>query len=269
MQKPSLSSEKQQQIYGKYYSLDLYPAAFGLKSLITGRQLSPENTISITEREKILKCDISDKMIGYATMPDGTGYISTYTVMPHVTPEMIDWWFVWHGQESGRYVIWDKEDHYSVKSTQLERLTDASIPMNERIWGVTHTVLEDTGCGPEEIVINFRNPAELFKPEDIQASPVKTIIWGNGSTAVMCHTVFPNPEGTGIILASHFWLGYNVKEDGSVVKLIPDGIQIPEMPLKGLSLHSIKEYANLGHFLPYLYSEIVEGKKVRLLPVYE
>lgn len=262
----TLSSEEQQKDYAKYYALNLFPPAFGLKKHITRRLLAPENMVPLQDRHKLLECDIEHSKIGYGYAPDGTGYVSTFTYMPQVTSDMIDWWFVWHGQESARYVIWDKEDHYSVKTTKLDRLTDETIPMRERLWGVTHTVLEDTGCGPEEITINFGCPYDFFEKTDLDSSPIETVIWGNGSSAVMCHTVFSNPEGRGVILCSHFWMGYQL--DGkNPVKIIPEGVKIPEIAIRGLALHSIKEYANLGHFLPYLYAEVVENKEVLLTPV--
>jgi len=262
----ALSEEEQIKSYAKYYALDLFPPAFGLRKQITAGPLSEGNMISLKNRDQLLACSTDHAQIGYGHFPDGTGYIATLTCMPGVTSDMIDWWFAWHGLESARYVIWDKEDHYSVKTDHTDRLTNHAIPMKERIWGVTHRVLEDTGCGPEEITIHFQKPSDFFDEDALKDSPIETMIWANGSSAVMCHTVFANPEGQGVILSTHFWPGWNLI-DKQPVKILPDNIQIPEAALRGLALHSIKEYANLGRFLPYLYAEEEQHRKVLLQPV--
>lgn len=261
----TLTPEEQEKYYAKYYALDLKAPAWGLKDLIMRGPMPVENMILIENRDQVLTCDVSPERIGYGYAPDGSGYVSTYTYMPEVTKDMIDWWFAWHGLESARYVIWDKEDHYSVETTKADRLTDESIPMNERIWGVTHKVLEDTGCGPEEIVINFLDPSTVFSKEALESSDLATIVCGNGSTALMCHTIFNAPDAPGILLCSHFWIGYNVV-DHKLARVIPEEVKLPEQVLRGLALHSIKEYSNMGQFLPYLYAETVEHKKVSLIP---
>jgi hypothetical protein len=262
----TLSEEEQKMEYSKYYAMTLFPPPHQLKTDIESRKIDPEYMVPLERREIVLDAHVEKEYIGYGYLEDRFGYVSTVTYMPNVTPEMIDWWFVWHGQEESRYGIWDKEDHYYVKSDKLDRLADESIPMKERIIGVTHHVLEDTGTGPEEIVIQFQDPKDLFTPAQMEKSGVQSVIWANGSTAVMCHTVFADPMRKGVVLTSHFWIGYNLK-NGEIVRLLPDGVTVPEPVIRGLALHSIKEYSNLGHVLPYLYAEVVEGKQVVLEPM--
>ena len=261
-----LSQEDLEKEYAKYYAMALFPPPNKIKQDIESRVLEPEYMIPLEERDKVLDCYTEPPYIGYGYLNERFGYISTLTYMPNVTADMIDWWFVWHGQEESRYGIWDKEDHYYVKSDKLDQLADESIPMKERIYGVTHHVLEDTGMGPEEIVIQFQDPKDFFSEEKMEESGVQSVIWANGSTAVMCHAVFGTSNKRGVILTSHFWLGYTMK-DGKPVEILPEGISIPEEAIRGLALHSIKEYANLGHLLPYLYAEEVEGQEVVLEPM--
>lgn len=261
-----LSKEDQEKQYAKYYALSLFPPPQKMAQDIKSRVLDEEHMISLENRDEVLKCYVEPEYIGYGYLEDRFGYISTCTFMPNATADMIDWWFVWHGQEESRYGIWDKEDHYYVKSDKLDQLADESIPMKERIIGVTHEVLEDTGMGPEKIVIQFQDPKDFFSEEEMKKSGVQSVIWANGSTAVMCHAVFGNPNGKGVILTSHFWIGYTMK-DGEPVRILPEGIKVPEEAIRGLALHSIKEYSNLGHMLPYLYAEEVEGQDVVLEPM--
>ena len=56
------------------------------------------------------------------------------------------------------------------------------------------------------------------------------------------------------MLVSRFWMGYGYK-DGKVQKLIPDGMQVPEIAAKGLYAHNIKEFTNLASILASVYAE--------------
>ena len=58
---------------------------------------------------------------GMYALPDGGTMIANLTDMPGVTPEMFDWWFAWHGLDSFRYTIWDKDDHYYCQSLSVEQ----------------------------------------------------------------------------------------------------------------------------------------------------
>lgn len=77
--------------------------------------------------------------------------------MPDVTPEMLYWWFAWHGLEPLRYAIWDPEDHFDVKINEegRTRSLNPNIPMNEKSWGATHTVQESIGGPPDEIAMGL------------------------------------------------------------------------------------------------------------------
>jgi len=63
---------------------------------------------------------------------------------------MMDWWIPWCSVGGGlRFKIWDPKDHFFTRSHNVGvgRLTDPSIPMNERLWGTTNTCMEDIGDG--------------------------------------------------------------------------------------------------------------------------
>ncbi|NLA86613.1 MAG: phloretin hydrolase, partial [Clostridiales bacterium] len=40
-----------------------------------------------------------------------------------------------------------------------------------------------------------------------------------------------------------------------LIKAIPDGVRIPEFPLRALNLHNIKEFTNLAALLPRIFPE--------------
>jgi hypothetical protein len=246
-----LSKEEMEKGYSKYYFMELSNPDEKIIKILDDGAMNIENVILLEDREKILLCDNSDKKMGYCVLENGSAYVSTVTKMEGVTVEMFDWWFAWHGLESLRYKIWDREDHFDVKTTKREQLLDVNLSDKEKIWGVTHTVVENTGCGPETIEINFLPPNEFFK-NGIEGSKVETVVWGNGSSAVMCHTIHKIPNG--IELSSHFWLGYNLINN-QVVRIIPDFVKIPLEAPKGLAYHSVKEYSNLAKILPSIYKE--------------
>ena len=50
-------------------------------------------------------------------------------------------------------------------------------------------------------------------------------------------------------------MGYGPNEQGEIVKLLPDGVSVPEAGPRALYGHNIKEYSNLASILPFLYAE--------------
>lgn len=248
-----LSKNEKSFSYSKYYYMEMEKEPENLIKKINAGPINPGDALKIEERDDLLKSGYLDAEVGYCSMDNGTAFVSNLTIMSGVTKEMFDWWFVWHGLEPLRYKIWDRDDHFGVETTKRERLLDKTIPINERIWGVTHTVIEDTGFGPETIHINFMSPEDMgFNMDLLKKSEVLSIVSGNGDNAVMCHSI-RSIEG-GIELRSRFWLGYNIVNK-KPVKILPEGVQIPLEAAKRLALHNVKEYTNLAKILPLIYKE--------------
>lgn len=248
-----LSEYEKSMSYSKYYYMEMEKEPQALIERILGGPIDKENALIIEEKDELLMPGYLDAEVGYCSLDNGTAFVSNITIMPGVTREMFDWWFAWHGLEPLRYKIWDREDHFGVETTKRDRLLDKSIPINERIWGVTHTVIENTGFGPETIHIRFMSPEDMgFNMQILKQSNVLSIVSGNGDNAVMCHSI--RPIKGGIELRSRFWLGYNIV-DKKPVKILPQGVQVPLEVAKGLALHNIKEYTNLAKILPDIYME--------------
>lgn len=248
-----LSEYEKNLSYSKYYYMEMAKQPEGLLDKIISGPINAEDAITIEDRNELLKAGYLDAEVGYCVMDDGTGFAANITIMPEVTKEMFDWWFAWHGLEPLRYKIWDRDDHFGVETTKRERLLDENIPTSEKIWGVTHTVVEDTGFGPETIHINFMSSEDMgFDMELLKESDVLSIVSGNGDNAVMCHSI--RPVDGGIELRSRFWLGYNIV-DKKPVKILPKGAQVPLEAAKRLALHNVKEYSNLAKILPSIYEE--------------
>lgn len=250
-----ISNKEQQLSYAKYYDWKMTSAPEELVSKVNEGPIDSNQTISIYERNRLLDPGYLETEIGYCCMEDGTGFVASRILMPGVTNTMFDWWFVWHAMEPLRYKIWNKEDHFGIQTDQRERLLDSSIPIPERIWGVTHIVEEDTGSGPRNIRIRFCSPESMgFDLKKLKLSNTSSLLCANGDDAVMVHYIRP-VEG-GVELRSRFWLGYNIDlQTKEPKKIIPDHIQVPLEETRSLLLHCIKEYTHLGKLLPVLYKE--------------
>ena len=90
---------------------------------------------------------------GIYRCPDGGLMLSNVLAMPDVTPEMFDWWFAWHGLDTMRYIIWDKDDHYYCQTRDVEHTLDSSLSMKERYWNTTHDVQEALLDGDDPIPV--------------------------------------------------------------------------------------------------------------------
>jgi len=171
---------------------------------------------------------------------------------------MFDWWFGWHSVGSDlRYKLWDPEDHFYARASDPSYVLDPKVPNSQKTWGMTHTILEDIGMGPDEIQLVFKKPSDLgYDMSKIGKPGCAAIVCaaGKGSvTAIMTHKAVI-AEG-GIQFKSAFWLGYSTNEKGELVKVLPDGVRIPEAAPRSLFGHNIKEYSNLASILPEIYAE--------------
>ena len=228
--------------------------------------VDPERITSIHQRNDILKPGYLEVENGYTRMPDGSGCVATKVDMPGVTPEMIDWWFCWHGVKDLRDRIWCPTEHYAihVHENSLARRLNTSLSLKERNWGTTDVVTEDVGNGPQEMHLNFHSPEaygyapELIKNVDVLISAnVTAPVTGHG-LVTFSHCVRKIPGG--VEHRSHYWQGYNIDENGiaQAVAIPPGGF--PMEVMKANALHSLVEYSNLAAILPGLYEKYGEEK---------
>lgn len=258
-----VSEADKKKSYYKYYLEEMAPAPEESYGKILRGPLRPEQAITFKERNRLFEPGYMEEEMGYCILPDGTGYIAVYTKMPGVTVEMFDWWFAWHGLDNLRYTIWNPEDHYKAETQNRKRALDPDLSYRERLWDTYHEITENTGMGPEPIVINFKYPGDVgYHAELIGTEACATMVCGKGygkgqppfavPPTFMTHFV-REIEG-GIELRSRFWMGWNY-ENGRDVKVLPDGMRYPEMAAKSLALHNVKEFANLAALLPRIFPE--------------
>ena len=254
--RPELTAAERALPYAKFYDLPITPIPEEKLAVLAAGPIDPSLALKIEDRNDLFKPGYLPCEIGYCVMPNGTGFLANRTEMPGVTPEMFEWWFAWHSLEDLRYRIWDPEDHYYARQQMREKTLDQSLPMRERTWGTVHHVLEDIGPGPDELVLEFRYPHELgYEEEKVGTDACAALICANGHgpvpgqgvAAIMTHFVREIPGG--IELRSRFWIGYGLV-DGRLVKLVPDGVSVPEEVPMGLFAHNLKEFGHLAAILP-------------------
>lgn len=268
-----LSPEEKALSYAKYYYMEMAKPDPSLIEAVKNGPIDWKNAINIKEINELIKPGYREQETGYCLLPDGTGMVSALTKMPGVTVDMINWWFVWHPLHPLRYKIWDPEDHFDTRVSEKDRqrLTDQTIPLDQRNWGCTHIVREDIGLpalarlflmlmcrDPLTLKITFYSPGAFgFDMSKYRTPEFGTAICGVTDFAIMCH--FVREIENGVEMRSRFWFGYKFKEG----KFVKDWFRMPPSVLqsimRNLNLHCIKEYTNLARILPLVYSE--EGNK--------
>lgn len=243
--------------YVKYFYQELAPIPENKQIIAEGPPLPEAFMMNIEDKNNFLKTEMLDNEIGFGIQNDGTGYVSNKTFMPNVKVEMIDWWFAWHCIGSDlRYKLWDHDDHYYARADKVEYILDENIPINEKTWGVTHSIMEDIGLGPTKLTLCFKKPSDFgYDFSSIGNKYCNSMVCAIGIgevPAFMTHKYYEVDNGT--MFESKFWIGYGYVNN-SLVKIIPDNTKVPESVVRNLFKHNIKEYSNLAKILPEIYKE--------------
>ena len=250
---PVTEEEKETELYKKWFLRDMTPAPKWRYTEVV-EPVDPAIAFGAEDMNKLFDDGYLPFEKGWCILPNGCGVLANITQMPGVTPEMFDWWFAWHGVKPLRYKIWDHEDHYYCQTRNLDIALNENLSMKERYWNTVHDVKEDCNLGVENIVISFRKPTDIGFDEEKWKNFKGTIVCAGDdkSPCVMVH--FLRPVEGGCELRTRFWFGYSII-GGKPVKILPDGVNWPDIPLKGLLLHNIKEFTNLAAILPDVYAE--------------
>ena len=257
-----LTAKEKAKPYAKYFYMQ--PATADPQHMaLMERPCDPGKAIGPERVSDLLNPGYLETEIGWCNLPNGTGFIANRTRLPGVTKEMIEWWFVFHALEDLRYKIWYPPQHYgvAVSPETREKILNPEIPITKKFRGVTHHVLEDIGCGTEELDINFLEPEQVgFDMARFHAPHVSTFVGGyanigavNPATAIMVHFYREIPGG--LEQRTRFWMGYRVHNSKPELTL-PPGAKVPEAAIHGLAIHNVLEYTNLAVFLPQIYGEM-------------
>lgn len=207
---------------------------------------------------------------GYSLAAGGRLRIAIRTVMPHVVPAMVDWWFGWHSDEPQRYKLWHPRAHvYAEWATAVVPGTTG----RARYVGQTSCVDEYIGSTLGRYHIRFLRPRELQLDESLLADPRQ-------ATAVCARVGFANmPFDFGYLLhyvsaidggaemRSRFWIGGEhvaARRGGIVGDMAASAAGWLMRPgpadAAALLVHCSQEMSHLASFLPELYAELGEGR---------
>lgn len=252
-----LTEAEKQLSYVKYFYQELAPIPREKQAIAEGAPADPTQALPLEERNKFLAGADNGIQSGFCVTGNGMGYVANTTFMPDVTVAMVDWWFGWHSIGSDlRYKLWDHDDHYHARADKPDYVRDPAVLNHQKTWGVCHFIKEDIGMGAEEMQLCFKNPKDFgYDTALIGTAKCSSLVCaiGEGQTpAFMTHKFYP--AGAGIMFESRFWLGVGY-EQRQLVKILPEGVKVPEVAPRALFAHNIKEYANLAAILPKIYSE--------------
>ena len=260
-EKIRITSEEEKLSISKYYHMDFSKVPDEKLKILESGPCDPAKALNIIDKNLLFEAGYLPVETGYCVMEDGTGFMANLTPMPGVTAEMFDWWFAWHAMGPLRYTIWNPYDHKSATVLNYAHARCSELTYKEKYWNVTHVIEENTG-GPdfETIFINFRKPSEIGYEEDkIGTSACSTLVCGNAGSIyspngviVMTHFLRPTPEGSE--LRTRFWMGWHII-NGRPVKMIPDGVRIPEIAVYNTLEHNIREFTHLANILPQVFEE--------------
>ncbi|MCF0142951.1 MAG: hypothetical protein HUJ75_06200 [Parasporobacterium sp.] len=256
---PVTEEQKKSPLY-KYYEMDIAPVPADLAAWIMTSPVNETDGLEFKDAHKLMDPGYlpGNADFGVYKMPDGGFSIANTTPMIGVTSEMFAWWFAWHGLDSFRYTIWDKDDHWYCQTLDPQLNLDASKPMAERFYGQKHEIKETLMDGqpePDRIVtLHFLHPTELGidgeKYEKFDGVIACTL-------GAMVHCFRNTPYGGE--LRTRFWFGYEYADGeyrrgmGPGPGSMPEEIQIGMC--RAMLMHNVKEYRHMAKILPQLYAE--------------
>lgn len=259
--KVPIKPEDRLKSYYKYYEQGIVSPTPEIMEMVAKSKGTAEEAIEAADMNNFLSLERLPAGTGYYPLKAGGLLVAGNIPMPGVTADMLWWWFAWHGLEPFRYSIWDPEDHFSVAINEegRRRALDPNIPLKEKTWGATHTVVEAIGETPDEITIMFKNPTDMgLDASKIGTKEIPFLVCANGLMgpmkipSVLVEAAMPMDGG--LEFRARFWMGYQVI-DGKPKYLLPPDVVLPDDAGMGLLAHNLKEFPNLAKILPSVYAE--------------
>lgn len=264
---PELTPEEKALPVSKYYTD--YPLHYPnplYSQLLDAGAMDPQDALPVEKWLDLLTVDDYMKVeYGYCMMPDGTGYIANYSVLPgYITPEMRMWYVRWLNIHSAhlpkgcgniRYKLWNQMDHID------HGLVDGDF--KKGIY--TLETLDMGRSGKDKAIGSVRHNFDVrdygFPEEKYQwlmdAHVGITSCWESfdvpGSHLVLSITR-PCPLG-GVETCSREWIGYRA-ENGKIIRdEETPSFMLCEQYLRDVQIHNTVEQQHLATFLPALYEE--------------
>ncbi len=204
---------------------------------------------------------------GYVLTSDGGMRVSVRSLMPGVTPAMVDWWFGWHGDEPAKYKLWHPQAHIHVgwRGTPPAGTSGRALYI-----GQTSIVDEYIGSDLVRGAIQFVSPADMGLADpslnDDQTATMVCARLGLGDAPIdigfLAHHVRAVPGGSE--MRSRFWMGGRHVAGrnliGSVAASVAKRVlRLTDSDARAVLVHCAQEMPHLATFLPALYAEFGPG----------
>ncbi len=253
----AVSADSRTKRYYHYYAQGLAELPQEYKNILAHIKVYKNEGLSIHDRNAVLTAEtVCPAEPGIYYLPEGGLLVASNLITPDFTGEMLDWWFPWQVLDPLRYAIWDPEDHVDnqVSESDRKRLLDPSIPVREKIWGVTFHAVEAMGGAPVKTDIAFQEPAKLgYTNTGCDFIIAANALLGKDKIPVTMLEIAKKINGI-MNLQLRFWIGYHII-DGTGTYLLPQEINIPAEAGIQLIHHNFREFNNLHTVLPKLYAE--------------
>lgn len=262
---PALTEQENALPVSKYYYH--YPLHYPnplYSQLLDQGAMDPKDALPLSQWMDLLQPEGYSKVeYGYCMLPDGTGYIANYSVLPgNITPEMRMWYVRWlnihsknlpEGCGNIRYKLWNQMDHI-----------DHGLVDGDFRKGIYTLETLDMGRGSQAIrsvrhnfdVRDYGFPEERYQA--LQEAHVAITSCYESFDCPGSHLVLsvtrPCPLG-GVETLSREWIGWKA-ENGKFVRdtQTPD-FMLCEQYLRDVQIHNTVEQQHLATFLPDLYAE--------------
>ena len=91
--------------------------------------------------------------------------------MRGLTPDMVNWWFAWHGLEDLRYMLWSPKDHFAVSMTDDDRAKVLNPAARRRRRRDAHPLLDARDLRRDGGRRSLTCRPEVYRATDSQQSP--------------------------------------------------------------------------------------------------
>ena len=264
---PELTSEEKALPIAKYYME--YPLHYPnplYTQLLSQGAIDPKDALPVEQWLDLLTVDDYFPVeYGYCMMPDGSGYIANYSVLPgNITPEMRMWYVCWlnihsknlpQGCGNIRYKLWNQMDHI-----------DHGLVNGDFKQGIYTLETLDMGrTGKDKAIRSIRHNFDVRdygfsekKYDQLKKAGVSiTSCWESfdcpGSHLVLSVTR-KCPLG-GVETCSREWIGYRAENGKIIFDPETPKFMLCEQYLRDVQIHNTVEQQHLGTFLPDLYAE--------------
>ncbi len=263
-----LRTELRGRSYERFFRWEMEDLPPHVEAAVQQGEADAADALPLADAHRLLEPGPLALETGHARFDDGTVFVAVSTEFPGATPEMIDWWFAWHGEETERYKLWHPQAHLFTQ-WRYARGATPGLGDRERYVGNTSWVDEYIGPALNRLAIRFRPPGELGLDESrFDDAGVGTAVCarvGFSDRPVDAGHLIHLMRRTenGCEMRSRFWIGDPhvrfLPEGNPVDRMLSTraarGAMLPRRMGHHLLVHCAEEMNHLASFLPELYAQ--------------